>query len=115
MISGLYDLPEYARTSKTKIQSSVVDSIKSETDGSDDTLRAQSLLYVGQNIKASILILNGAKDDRTVPDQARRLAELINHHGGKAQAIIYPEYGHQIPVDARNRDVDPFIRQILGQ
>jgi dipeptidyl aminopeptidase/acylaminoacyl peptidase len=66
-------------------------------------------------LKATTLILNGAKDDRTDPDQARRLAETINAYGGYARAIVYPLYGHDIPVEARNKDVEPLIQQILNQ
>ena len=78
-------------------------------------MRARSLLYHAQDVKATALILNGAKDDRTDPDQARRLAEMINAHGGHARAIVYPEYGHQIPIDVRSKDVDPFIEQVLNR
>jgi len=46
--------------------------------------------------------LNGAKDDRTDPDQAKRLAEIINAHGGHARAIIEPQYAHNTPVDRKD-------------
>jgi dipeptidyl aminopeptidase/acylaminoacyl peptidase len=64
-------------------------------------------------IKAATLVLSGAKDDRTSPDQARRLADEIVRSGRKARAIIYPDFGHRIPVEARNQDVDPFIDSVL--
>lgn len=115
LISGLYDLPEYARHAKSPIAISIVDAMKEETGGADNALRERSLLNYAQDVKASALILNGAKDDRTDPDQARRLANAINDHGGHARAIIYPEYGHQIPVEVRAKDVDPFIKQVLNQ
>jgi dipeptidyl aminopeptidase/acylaminoacyl peptidase len=115
LISGLYDLQEYARHPESAMAASVVDSMKKETGGTEDALRVRSLLYYAQNVKAAALILNGARDDRTDPDQARRLAELINAHGGHARAIIYPDYGHQIPIAVRSKDVDPFIEQILNQ
>jgi len=113
LISGLYDLPAYASRAKSAMAASIVDSMNTETGGTAEALKARSLLYYAQDIKAETLILNGAKDDRTDPDQARHLAELINAHGGHAQAIIYPEYGHHIPVDVRSKDVDPFIEQVL--
>jgi dipeptidyl aminopeptidase/acylaminoacyl peptidase len=115
LISGLYDLPAYASRAKSAMAISIVDSMKSETDGTAEALKTRSLLTYAQDIKATALILNGAKDDRTDPDQARRLAEIINARGGHARAIIYPEYGHQIPIDARNKDVDPFIEQVLNK
>ena len=115
LISGLYNLQEYAGHAKSAMAESVLDSIKHETDGTADALKDRSLLYSAQNIKATTLILNGAKDDRTDPDQARRLADLINEHGGHARVIIYPAYGHQIPIEVRTKDVDPFIEQVLKQ
>lgn len=113
LISGEYDLLEYMRHPKSAVAASVVGDIKTETSGTEAAIRERSLLYFAQNIRASALILNGANDDRTDPDQARRLADAINAHGGQARAIIYPAYGHQIPVDARNKDIDPFIEQVL--
>jgi dipeptidyl aminopeptidase/acylaminoacyl peptidase len=115
LISGLYDLPAYASHAKSAMAASIVDSMKAETDGTAEALKARSLLYYAQDIKAETLILNGAKDDRTDPDQARRLAEIINAHGGHARAIVYPEYGHQIPVEVRSKDVNPFVERVLGR
>lgn len=115
LISGLYDLPEYARHAKSAMAVSIVDSMKSETGGTAEALKARSLLYYAQDIKAETLILNGGKDDRTDPDQARHVAEIINSHGGHARAIVYPEYGHQIPVEVRGKDIDSFIERVLGR
>ena len=115
MISGAYDLTDYARKAGSPMQKSVVEALTSETGGSQEALRSRSLLYFTDHFKTPALILNGAKDDRTDPSQALQLAEAINRHGGHARAIIYPQYGHQIPVEVRNKDVEPFIQQILGQ
>ena len=115
MISGVYDLPEYVREAKSPMQKSVVDALITETGGSEQALRSRSVLYFAQNFKAPALILNGAKDDRTDPKQALRLAEAINTHGGHARTIVYPQYGHNIPVEVRNKDIGPFIEQILGR
>ena len=115
LISGLYDLPAYASHAKSAMAVSIVDSMKAETGGTAEALKSRSLLYYAQDVKAETLILNGAKDDRTDPDQARRVAEIINAHGGHARAIVYPEYGHQIPVDVRSKDVEPFIERVLGK
>jgi len=115
LISGLYDLAAYASHAKSAMAASIVDSMKAETGGTAEALKSRSLLYCAQDVKAETLILNGAKDDRTDPDQARRVAEIIKAHGGHARAIVYPEYGHQIPVEARKKDVDPFIERVLGR
>jgi dipeptidyl aminopeptidase/acylaminoacyl peptidase len=113
LISGLYDLPAYTKHPKSVVASGVVASMTSETGGSEAALRERSLLYSAEGFKAGALILNGAKDDRTDPDQALRLAAAINEHGGHARAIVYPQYGHYIPVEVREADIEPFITQIL--
>lgn len=115
LISGLYDLTAYAGHAKSAVAVSIVDSMKAETGGTAEALKSRSLLYSAQDIKAETLILNGGMDDRTDPDQARHVAEIINAHGGHARAIVYPEFGHQIPVEVRRRDVDPFIERVLGK
>jgi dipeptidyl aminopeptidase/acylaminoacyl peptidase len=116
MISGEYDLLEHVRDADTSTdKQSVAKAIMDETGGgSAEALKARSVMGVAGNIKASTLILNGGKDARTEPGHARRLEEEIIRGGGKARAISYPDLGHQIPVDVRNRDVDPFIDRVLG-
>ena len=113
LISGLYDLPELVSHASSVAARSVVDSITAETGGDVNALRARSVLYVAQDIKAAALILNGAKDDRTDPAQARRLAETISEHGGKARVVIYSEYGHNIPISVRAKEIDPFIAAVF--
>ena len=70
-------------------------------------------LMFAQDIKAETLILNGARDDRSEPEQARLLADRINSHDSLARVHIYPEYGHEIPVDVREREIDGFIEAVL--
>jgi dipeptidyl aminopeptidase/acylaminoacyl peptidase len=114
LISGLYDLPAFVADPKSSpTKTSVVNSIRQETGGADEALRARSVLNSAKNIKAAALILSGAKDDRTDPDQARRLAEEITRHGGSARAIIYPDLGHRIPIEVRDKEIDQFIDHIL--
>ena len=116
LISGLFDLFALAEGGSGKeMKQSVLDSVLAETGGGDEALRARSVMSFASDIKAATLILNGGNDDRTDPDQARRLADEINRHGGNARTIIYPNLGHQIPVGIRSRDIDPFIEEILGK
>ena len=116
LVSGLFDLLALrAGGSGNEMKRTVLDSVLAETGGGDDALRARSVITFASDIKAATLILNGGRDDRTDPDQARRLADEINRHGGNARAIIYPDLGHQLPVELRNRDIDPFIEEILGK
>ena len=87
LISGLFDLlalGEGASGSETK--QAILNSVLAETGGGDDALRVRSVMSFASDIKATTLILNGGNDDRTDPDQARRLAEEINRHGGDARS-----------------------------
>ena len=113
LISGVYDLPQFLANPKSNQARLIAQSIVEETGGGLEALRARSALQSVQNIKAAALIMNGAKDDRTDPEQARRLATEINSRGGKARVIVYPEYGHNIPVGVRDSIIDSFIDDVL--
>lgn len=116
LISGVYDLPAYVDDSNPgMIKKNIIAAMVAETGGTKDALEARSILLQAQNIKASVLILNGALDDRTDPMQANALAEKIMRGGGDARAIIYPKYGHKIPVDVRGKDIDHFIEEVFGE
>jgi dipeptidyl aminopeptidase/acylaminoacyl peptidase len=115
LISGLYDLAEFAASKQSAQAKQIVNALIHETGGGNDALRARSVMHFAKNIKAATLILNGAKDERTDPGQARRLAEEIASHGGKSRVIVYPEYGHNIPVEVRDKEIDPFVESVLGK
>ena len=111
----MYDFHLYLKGSNASaVKKAIAESIVAETGGTPDALAARSVLLRARNIKASTLIVSGAKDDRTDPAQAQELANQISLNGGKARAIIYPDFGHQIPVDVRSKDIDPFIDEVLG-
>lgn len=116
LISGVYDLPAYVAGLKANpVRQVIVGALMSETDGSTKALDERSVLHYVNGINAATLILNGARDERTDATQALHLAEQILANGGKARTIIYSEYGHNIPVDIRNKDIDPFIDSVLGK
>lgn len=113
LISGLYDMPQFFEHPKS-LQAWLLKYRLRYLLGDDTSaLRARFALEFSQDIHAATLILNGAQDDRTDPQQARHLAEKINFHGGVAQVHIYPEYAHQIPFDIRRQKVDAFIDDVL--
>ena len=113
LISGLFDLAGFIANPKSMPAKLIAQAIAEDTGGGSDALRARSITHSADRIKASALILNGAKDDRTDPEQARQLAAKINAHGGKARVIVYPEYGHQIPIQARDEVIGAFIESLL--
>ena len=114
LISGLYDLNEYAgKPNPSLTQKSIIQSMYNEIGNDTEGMKKRSLLNYTKLITASLLIINGEKDDRTDPNQARKLNIAINQEAGKSELIIYPEYGHQIPVEIRNKVIDPFIDKII--
>ncbi|MEA3008594.1 MAG: hypothetical protein QOJ91_286 [Sphingomonadales bacterium] len=113
LISGLYDLPAFLDPPRSPAARDIEAALIRQTGGGGEALRSRSALLVAGQIKARTLILNGARDDRTDPGQARRLAERLNAGGTYARVHIYPGFGHEIPVAARQAEVDAFIASTL--
>ncbi|MDZ7627138.1 MAG: alpha/beta fold hydrolase [Parvularculaceae bacterium] len=109
LISGVYDLPAFFALPRTPAASAIRTVALQQVGDSPDALQSRSVLPRASEIKAAALILNGGKDDRTDPVQARRLAEALTREGITAKAIIYKQYGHEIPVAARQAEIDRFI------
>lgn len=114
LVSGVYDLERFvAETKPGTPRAEVVAAIRAETDGTAESLRERSALHVADRIRAQTLVLGGAKDDRTDPAGHAKFAEAIERSGGRARAVLYPGHGHSIPVELRNREVDPFLDAVL--
>lgn len=115
LISGLYDLPAFFADPKSLGARMVKAAAIEQTGGSAAALRARSALFLASDINAATLILNGASDERTDAQQARRFAAAINASGGRATAHIYAHYGHEIPVRIRDPQVSEFIDVTLNK
>jgi dipeptidyl aminopeptidase/acylaminoacyl peptidase len=113
LVSGLYDLPAFLNEPRTSAAADVRSAAFAQTGGSHVALTQRSALFRASEIKASTLILNGAQDDRTDSNQARRLGEMIIAAGGRAEVRIYPEFGHEIPFRSREPMVSTFIDSTL--
>jgi len=119
LISGAYDFvtPLDSSTVAGRLniarRGMVRSDIAKETDGTAGALRERSALSLVSRIRTPALILNGEQDDRTDPDQARMLAEGIRRNGVFARAVIYPQFGHAIPYEMREREVEPFFQTYL--
>ena len=114
LISGLYDLPAFLNEPRTSAAAAVRSAVFAQTGGSQLALAERSALRKASDIRASTLILNGARDDRTDSNQARQLADAINAAGGRAEVRIYHEFGHEIPFRAREPMVSAFIGSTLN-
>lgn len=115
MISGVYDLQDYVNDPNPSfVKRSILAALKTEVGETPAALQARSVMHGAGKIKAATLILNGALDDRTDPGQAQVLADLITRSGGEARAVVYSNHGHQIPVEERSKEINPFIDRVLG-
>jgi dipeptidyl aminopeptidase/acylaminoacyl peptidase len=115
LISGVYDMPTFVAKSKTiPGRKAIVDAITAETGGSPDALNARSVLRFVDQIQAKTLILAGERDDRADVAQARQFAEKMTQSGKNVHLVVYPEHGHKLPIDLRNKDIDPFLDQVLA-
>jgi dipeptidyl aminopeptidase/acylaminoacyl peptidase len=115
LISGLYDFPAYFTRPNSPAALQIREVLTQQTGGSLEALRSRSALLVAPQIRAATLIINGGNDDRTDPVQAKLFAATINANGGRATAHIYPQFGHEIPVQARDAEISRFINATLGQ
>jgi dipeptidyl aminopeptidase/acylaminoacyl peptidase len=78
------------------------------------TMRERSVLPVPL-IQSPTLIFQGARDPITIPLQAEELVKRLKEKGVEARAVIYPEAGHRIPVEAREKEIEPFLKRVLGR
>lgn len=118
LISGSYDTTDtfnrLTALGKTQIiAKEIAKNIQNESGGSKQALLDRSAIPNAKKIKTPLLILQGAKDDRTFPDQAEKFAKLVNENGTPAKVVIYPNAGHSIPVSLRSDEVHPFFKRYL--
>lgn len=113
MISGECDLNDELVHPRSALARNIAREA-AERLGGDTALVTRSLIHDGARIRVPVLILAGAKDDRTNPDHAKALADSIVAHGGNARFVEYPDYGHQIPPNVRAAEVDAFVARLLG-
>lgn len=115
LIAGPYDLVSEIETLRARpAMRGIVNNIVTETNGASvDALKARSVMYVANAIKTPTLILNGADDDRTDPEAARRLAAELQLYGVEAKAVIFPKTGHHLHKLYVN-DERAFLRAHLG-
>ncbi len=115
LVSGLFDMARIFDIEKrSAVAQRVGENFRQETNGAGElAIKQRSVLAVADNIKTPTLILNGAQDDRTDPDGAKQLAARIAAHGTPAEVVIYPDFGHNIPNDARRNSIEPFLHRYV--
>lgn len=120
LISGIYDLGEmYLRWKGEKGPEyrALVEKLELETNVSAAGLNAQVVrersVLPDPQIRAPTLIFQGGRDWITSASQAVNLADRLKAKGVEARAVVYPEDAHNIPVGARESEIDPFLSHVL--
>jgi len=87
--------------------------IRLETGASAEAFRARSAIYQADKIKAPVLLLHGAQDERIPVRQAEAFAEKLKASGIAVTLKIFPGARHGIPIDEQYREIYPFLEQSL--
>jgi dipeptidyl aminopeptidase/acylaminoacyl peptidase len=103
--AGAYDFFSWYPTPLPGIDAN----IRAEAGTSPDALRARSAIYHVDKIKAPILLLHGAQDERVPLRQAEAFHEKLGAAGRSVTLKVFPAARHGIPIDEQYREVYPFL------
>jgi dipeptidyl aminopeptidase/acylaminoacyl peptidase len=87
--------------------------IEREAGRSKDAFMARSALHHADRIRAPVLLLHGAADERIPVAQASAFAAKLAAAGVPTTVRIFPDTSHGIPVAAQYREVYPFLDGLL--
>jgi dipeptidyl aminopeptidase/acylaminoacyl peptidase len=123
LVSGFYDMGptyEHWKADRTFPEAQALaaelekESVMSDAGPLEVTMRERSVLPV-PIIESPVLALAGAKDPIAIPLQTEELVRQLRARGVPARAVIYPEAGHRIAAEAREREIEPFLKQVLDR
>jgi dipeptidyl aminopeptidase/acylaminoacyl peptidase len=66
-----------------------------------------------RRIKAPVLLLHGAQDERAPVRQAEAFAEALQAQRIAVKIKIFPHAKHGIPIDDQYREIYPFLQEFL--
>lgn len=107
--AGAYDFFKWFPTDIPGINAN----IQSEAGTSSKAFRDRSAIYHVDKIKAPILLLHGAQDERIPVKQAETFAEKVKAQGIPVRLVIFPKTGHGIPIDEQFREIHTFLEEVL--
>jgi dipeptidyl aminopeptidase/acylaminoacyl peptidase len=84
-----------------------------EAGTSADAFMARSAIYHAEQIKAPVLLLHGASDQRIPVQQAEAFAAKLKAAGVRYKIKVFPGAPHSIPIDDQYREVYPFLDEFL--
>jgi dipeptidyl aminopeptidase/acylaminoacyl peptidase len=107
--AGAYDFFSWYPTPLPGIDAN----IRLETGASTEAFRARSAIYHAEQIRAPVLLLHGAQDERIPVQQAEAFAEKLRASGVAVTLKIFPSARHGIAIDEQYREIYPFLEQAL--
>ena len=110
LIAGTYDLGKGYPTGLSRLDAN----IRAEAGTSPEAFRVRSAIYHADKIKAPVLLLHGAYDDRSPPEEVEAFAQKLMANGVPVQLKIFPDAGHGIPYREAYREIIyPFLQKYL--
>jgi dipeptidyl aminopeptidase/acylaminoacyl peptidase len=109
LAAGLYDLGKGYPTGLSGLDRN----IRAEAGTTAKAFRDRSAFYHADKIKAPVLLLHGARDDRFSPEQAQALASELRARHVPVRIRVFPDAGHSIPVDEQYNQIYPFLSEFL--
>jgi dipeptidyl aminopeptidase/acylaminoacyl peptidase len=103
--AGAYDFSRWYPTPVPGINAN----IEREAGTSAEAFRARSAIVHVERIKAPILILHGAQDERVPVQQAQAFVEQLRAKGMAVTVKMFPHAKHGIPIDDQDREISPFL------
>ena len=107
--AGVYDFFKWYPTPLPGIDNL----IRTEAGTSAEAFKARSSIYHVEKIKAPVLLLHGARDERVPLQQAEAFAEKLKANGIVFKMKIFPNARHSIPIDELLREIYPFLEEFL--
>jgi dipeptidyl aminopeptidase/acylaminoacyl peptidase len=107
--AGAYDLFRWYPTPVRGLDAN----IEHESGTSAAAFRARSAIVHVDTITVPILILHGAQDERVPVRQAEAFAETLRAKGLAVTVKIFSHAHHRIPIEAQDREIDPFLEAML--
>jgi dienelactone hydrolase len=106
LVAGLYDVGEAYPTGDAVLDASIA----REAGVTPGAFAARAALRVAERIRARVLILHGAGDQRGGSvDQARRLAARLLAAGRSVRLRVFADTAHAIPMAAQWEEIDRFL------
>jgi dipeptidyl aminopeptidase/acylaminoacyl peptidase len=103
--AGAYDFFRWYPTPVPGINAN----IEREAGTSAEAFRARSAIYHVERIKAPMLLLHGAQDERVPVQQAQVFAEHLHAKGMAVTVKMFPHAKHGIAIDDQDREILPFL------